>query len=161
MRLQVILPMLYGLLLLNGYGKRAELQVEPRQVCEVIDHIDEFKGQRLVVQGIYHRPDRALPMLTDCRGFPCQSGKIGLVIDREPKATRSRPGSVDDSFDRLLAAVKKQPVPEMIVTFEGTIRVADNPFTYDHAPFIVLDVSNVKSMKPVRFDRKKRLNNCE
>jgi len=142
--------MFSGLLFATGCGKQAEVRVEPRQVCEVIDRVDTLKGQRVVVEGIFHRPDRSYAMLTDFRGFPCPSGGVGLVIDREPKAMRSSSGTVDDSFDRLLAATDRQPNHEMVVIFEGTIGVADNPFAPAPASMVVLVVTNVRSMKAIR-----------
>ena len=119
----------------------------------MIDHIDELKGQRVVVQGVFHRPDRAFTMLTDCRTLRCPGGKVGLVVGGAP--------NVDTSFDRLLATVEKQPIREMIVVLEGTTRVEDNPFERPPASIIVIDVSRVRSMKSVHQDGTKRSNDCD
>jgi len=69
---------------------------------------------------------------------------------------------VDESFDRMMKELPKQPINLMIVTFEGMLTVEDDPLVAISGTrkCIVIVVSSVKSMKPAPLGQK-RSNYCE
>ncbi len=162
MNLKLVLLIAFSLALRSNGAEERKGPLAPRQVCDVVDHIDVLKGQRVVVQGIFSWEDRhGTAGLRDCRPHQCSDTNALLRVRWAPREIRSI-SRLDDSYDQMMHELAKQRIYKAIVTLEGLIQVVDDPFSHPSLKrkIVVLDVPSVKSRKPFP-NGQKRSNYCE
>ena len=161
MKVECNLLILFSLALASNCTQGSNRPLAARHVCEVVDHIRDVEGQRVVVQGIFSWEDRhGTAVLMDCRPDQCPDSKARLVVWA---AEENRSASdVDDSYDGMMRELAKEHIYKVIATLEGVLRVEDDPFSHPSLKhkITVLYVLSVKSRKPYPLDQK-RSNYCD